>query len=209
MNINEFNQTLQAVDANQLRVLGTLCEKQLNGSKSYPMTINDTRIATNQKSGRNPQMSLDSDDVRDAAKALEARKLITIDRSGRTDRYAHCVTTTLAIDNATISILTAVMLRGPLSIAQIRSATKRFHNFSGNREIEEILSANQLFAIAPRVPGQRGHRYCHTLESQLAGSAANHATAGVGSRFEGVKQDLDQLQTLLEPGKIHVSSNRG
>ena len=208
MNINEFNQILSAVDANQLRILGTLCEKQLNGSKSYPMTVNDARIACNQKSGRNPQMSLDSDDVREAAKALEARKLITIDRSGRTDRYAHCVATTMGIDNATLSILTAVILRGPLSVAQIRSASRRFHPFSGNREIEEVLSANKLFAIAPRVPGQRGHRYTHTLEVQLTGTAANHATAAVGHRFENVRQDLDQLQTLLEPGKVSLTNRR-
>lgn len=204
MNINEFSQALGAVDANQLRLLGTLCEKQLNGSKSYPMTVNDARIACNQKSGRNPQMSLDSDDVREAAKALEARKLITIDRSGRTDRYAHCVATTMGIDNATLSILTAVVLRGPLSVAQIRSASHRFHNFSGHREIEEVLAANKLFAIAPRVPGQRGHRYTHTLEIELAGTAPNHATAGVGRQFEGVRSDLDQLQTLLEPGKTSI-----
>jgi uncharacterized protein YceH (UPF0502 family) len=104
------------------------------------------------------------------AKQLAALNLITIDHSGRTERYAHCANTALGVDRPTLALLTVMLLRGPQSVAQLRSSSKRFHDFSGNREVEQVLAANDLFTIAPRQAGQRGHRYTHTIETRLTPS---------------------------------------
>lgn len=210
MYVSSYNQSLNQLDNHQIRVLGTLCEKQLSGSKSYPLTVNDTRLACNQKSGRHPQMALSAEEIREAAKQLAARQLITIDRSGRTERYAHTLGTTLSVDNATLSILTVVMLRGPLSVALIRSATRRLHPFETNREVEQILGTNRVFAVAPRQPGQRGNRYMQAIEPQLPHPVTEQpvAAAAPGNRMVGVRQDLDQLQTLLEPGRKNAWPER-
>ncbi len=184
------------------RVLGTLCEKQLAGSKSYPLTINDTRIACCQKSGRDPMMTMTNADVRAAAKHLAAQQLITIDHSGRTERYAHCVNTALGIDTPTLAILTVQLLRGPLSVAQLRLSAQRFQPFADNAAVEEILDNNELFCIAERVPGQRGHRYTHTLAQRLAPQPINPAVQpalGRPGNFGSVHSDLNQLRTLLRP----------
>jgi len=185
------------------RVLGTLCEKQLAGSKSYPLTINDTRIACCQKSGRDPMMTMTNVDVRATAKHLAAQQLITIDHSGRTERYAHCVQTALGIDTPTLAILTVQLLRGPLSVAQLRLSAQRFHDFADNEAVEEILNHNDLFCIAERVPGQRGHRYTHNLTPRMLPPQTNPAvqpTLGRPGGFSTVQSDLNQLRTLLRPG---------
>lgn len=213
MSFSESNTTNHGFNDHQARLLGTLCEKQLAGSKSYPLTINDARIACCQKSGRDPMMTMTNQDVRMAARQLAAQNLITIDHSGRTERYAHCVNTTLGIDTPTLALLTVQLLRGALSVAQLRSSSQRFHPFADNREIEQTLSASDLFQIAPRVPGQRGHRYTHAIEAKLTPAeiieqplpGSTHAPG-----LNGVRNDLDQLRLLLRPvaPQSRINSNR-
>ncbi len=202
MSFSESNSINQGFNDHQARVLGTLCEKQLAGSKSYPLTINDTRIACCQKSGRDPMMTMTNHDVRMAARQLAAHNLITIDHSGRTERYAHCVNTTLGIDTPTLALLTVQLLRGALSVAQLRSSSQRFHPFADNLEVEQTLSASDLFRIAPREPAQRGHRYTHALETRLAPADAVEQPLPGSSRapsLNGVRNDLNQLRSLLRP----------
>ncbi len=200
------------LNANHIRVLGTLCEKQLNNSKSYPLTVNDTRLACNQKSGRYPQMSMTNQEVADAARDLAARGLIAIDRSSRTERYAHRLDTVLDLDRSTLAVTTVLMLRGPLSVALIRSATRRLNPFESNQAILEILQASKVFAIAPRRPIQRGHRYTQAIDAVLAEKARSEAPEATrietGDRLHRVERDLNQLHSLLEPGLIVRRDNQ-
>jgi len=208
MDTNQYNNIANTeshtLNENQIRVLGTLCEKQLNKSKSYPLTVNDTRLACNQKSGRQPQMTLTNAEVSEAARVLASRGLITIDRSSRTERYAHKLDSKLKLDRATLAVLTVQMLRGPLSVALIRSATRRLHPFDTNQAILEILQASSVFAIAPRKPVQRGHRYMQNIDAVLAEQSPAPEATRIDSiqRMQKVERDLNQLHTLLEPGLI-------
>lgn len=204
METNQYNQPMNKLTDNQIRVLGTLCEKQLNESKSYPLTVNDTRLACNQKSGRNPQMNLTNSEVAEAARVLAERGLITIDRTSRTERYAHKVDSKLNLDRATLAVLTVQMLRGPLSVALIRSATRRLHPFDSNKIILDIIQASNVFTIAPRKPVQRGHRYMQNIDAVLATQTTAPESTRIDSiqRMQKVERDLNQLHTLLEPGLI-------
>lgn len=213
MTFSEGSTTINGFDQHQARLLGTLCEKQLAGSKSYPLTINDARIACCQKSGRDPMMTMTNHDVRMAARQLAAQNLITIDHSGRTERYAHCVNTTLGIDTPTLALLTVQLLRGALSVAQLRSSSQRFYAFADNREVEQTLNASDLFRIASRVPGQRGHRYTHAVEARLTPAEITEQPLPGSTKapsLNGVRDDLTQLRSLLRPlaPQSRVNSNR-
>jgi len=88
-------------------------------------------------------------------------------------------------------------------VAQLRLSAQRFHDFADNEAVEEILNNNDLFSIAERVPGQRGHRYTHNLSHRLLPQQTNPAvqpTLGRVDGFSTVQSDLNQLRTLLRPG---------
>ena len=50
-----------AINAIEARILGVLIEKQLSTPEYYPLTLNALINACNQKSNRDPVMSLDED----------------------------------------------------------------------------------------------------------------------------------------------------
>lgn len=204
MDVGLYNKALNALSDGEIRLLGTLCEKQLLGSRSYPLTVNDTRLACNQKSGRNPRTSMSSSEIRDAARRLAARELITIDRSGRTERYAHRANERLGIDNSTLALVTVLCLRGPLSVAQAASAASRLHDVGSKREVETMLNTSKMFSIAPRKPGQRGHRYICQIDAAPVKQDPHLTTAIMGNRIAGVRHDHDRVPSLLEPGRINL-----
>jgi uncharacterized protein YceH (UPF0502 family) len=56
--------------ANEARVIGCLMEKSIVTPDQYPLTLNSLTNACNQKSGRNPVMSLDRGTVQRIAHDL-------------------------------------------------------------------------------------------------------------------------------------------
>ena len=59
----------------EVRVLGSLIEKDITTPDYYPMSLNALVNACNQKSNRDPFMQLDENAVRDALAALQERHL--------------------------------------------------------------------------------------------------------------------------------------
>ena len=59
----------------EVRVLGSLIEKDITTPEYYPLSLNALVNACNQKSNRDPVMQLDENAVRDALAALQERHL--------------------------------------------------------------------------------------------------------------------------------------
>src|SRR5579872_1977463 len=59
----------------EARVLGALIEKEVTTPEYYPLSLNALINACNQRSNREPVMSLDEDDVRQALHGLEDQHL--------------------------------------------------------------------------------------------------------------------------------------
>ena len=55
----------------QLRVLGSLIEKEIITPENYPLSLNALLNACNQRSSRDPVLDLDEEQVRQALHALE------------------------------------------------------------------------------------------------------------------------------------------
>src|SRR2546423_1717590 len=64
------------LDANERRVLGVLVEKAKTTSDSYPLSLNALTAGCNQKSSREPVMSLTDLDVEDTLARLQKKGLV-------------------------------------------------------------------------------------------------------------------------------------
>src|SRR4051812_33630569 len=103
---------LSAVEA---RVLGALVEKESTTPEYYPMTLNALVNACNQKSSRDPVMSLDGMQVLAAIARLRDHGVVEErnELGGRAARYGHKFDRLLACSPAERAALCVLFLRGP------------------------------------------------------------------------------------------------
>src|ERR1043166_7403978 len=66
----------------ELRVLGCLMEKQRTTPDQYPLSLNSLRLACNQTSNREPVMTLEEDEVRDAVHSLSRSGWVRLGSGG-------------------------------------------------------------------------------------------------------------------------------
>lgn len=159
----------------ETRVLGVLIEKQLTTPDVYPLTVNSLVAGCNQKTSRDPVISVGENDVQLALDALRAHTLIveSYGASGRVLRYAHNVDRVLHLSAPVVAILAVLMLRGPQTPGELRSNCDRLYRFPDISALEAYLAemsesrANRpvgaLVVQLPRQPGSRENRYAHLL----------------------------------------------
>jgi uncharacterized protein YceH (UPF0502 family) len=172
----------------EVRVLGSLIEKQTTTPEYYPMTLNALVNACNQKSNRDPVVSHSEDTVMVALDTLRAKKLVMelIPSSGsRVHKFEHRIPEHFNFDRRQIAVMCVLMLRGPQTPGELHSRTERLYHFSGLDEVESTLTRlmewepEPLVAKLARIPGTREARYTHLLAGDLAVSRVEaFSTAG-------------------------------
>lgn len=186
------------LDEFQRRVLGALIEKSLAQPDYYPMTLNALVAACNQKSNRNPVMSLDEGTVLEAVEALRERDLaaLVLPATGsRTNRYKHTADTHFGWQRRELAVMAELLLRGPQTPGELRTRCARMAPIDNMEAINIVLDVLQkaeppMVAVMPREPGQSAVRYSHRLypasERPAAGTgdsaAASHAASPPGPR---------------------------
>src|SRR5690242_17398016 len=161
------------LDALEARVIGCLIEKQVTTPDQYPLSLNSLLAACNQKSNRDPVMSLDEPTVQRTLDAL-SRKHLVLERSGfgsRVPKYQHlfCNTEfgTLKFSAQELAIVCELLLRGPQTPGELRSRASRMASFGDVSEVEAALQGLLERESAPlvvrlaREPGRRESRYMH------------------------------------------------
>jgi uncharacterized protein len=170
------------LDPIQLRVLGSLIEKEIATPESYPLSLNALVNACNQRSSRDPVLELTEEDVRQALHALEDLALATPVRDARVPKYEHRIRTVLNLRRDETAILCLLMLRGPQTPGELRSRTDRLFSFDDLAAVQSTLerlaarpaahstpdetapdSTGPLTIMLPRQPGSREARYAHLL----------------------------------------------
>src|SRR5215470_501441 len=111
----------------EARVLGVLVEKALTTPEQYPLTLNAVVNGANQKSNRDPVLELSDDAVSEALDGLIGKELSrkVFPGNSRVDKYCHTGTSTLKIEIAQLALLAELMLRGPQTVAELRSRAER------------------------------------------------------------------------------------
>jgi uncharacterized protein YceH (UPF0502 family) len=155
-------------DAVEIRVLGCLIEKQRTTPDVYPLTLNALRLACNQSTNRDPVVDYDENTIRSGIERLVQRKWATLASwsNRRSMKYRHTLDGALGLDDAEISVLAVMMLRGPQTPGELKTRTERLHGFSEMGEVAatlERLIERGLVMRLDRRPGQREERYAHLL----------------------------------------------
>lgn len=165
------------LDPIQLRVLGSLIEKEITTPENYPLSLNALVNACNQRSSRDPILELTEEDVRQALHALEDLALTTPVRDARVPKYEHRIRTVLNLRRDETAVICLLMLRGPQTPGELRSRSDRLFPFDDLAAVQATLerlasrSASEatpdntgpLTIILPRQPGSREARYAHLL----------------------------------------------
>ncbi len=158
----------------QVRVLGSLIEKERATPDNYPLTMNGLLAACNQTTSRYPVVNLNEPTVESALMNLRAEGLLRVvhSRSNRADRYRHVLDEALELSDAELAVLAVLMLRGPQTAAELRTRTERLQTFADQEEVERVLDAlarrpEPLVARLERTPGQKEARWAHLLGGEI------------------------------------------
>lgn len=159
----------------QVRVLGCLIEKERTTPDSYPLTMNALLAACNQTTNRYPVVSFTEPTVSNALQVLRADNLLRIDysRSNRADKYRQVLDQVLDLDEAEISLLGVLMLRGPQTAAELRSRVERLHAFADQPAVDTVLARlaarpDPLVVRLAPTPGQKEPRWAHLLSGPVS-----------------------------------------
>jgi uncharacterized protein len=153
----------------EARVLAALVEKSITTPQYYPMSVNAVMLAANQKSSRNPVMSLAEGDTGAALNQLEERQFASRDEySGRVVKWRHRFNHQLLLQPGPMALLVTLMLRGPQTLAELRANAAPLGGPADAATTQAALEdlsdrAQPLVVLLPRGAGQKEARYAHTL----------------------------------------------
>jgi uncharacterized protein len=161
-------------------VLGCLIEKQRTTPEQYPLSLNALRLACNQSTNREPVVAYDEPTIREGLDRLSRRGWVRLasGRGSRAVKYRHLFDEALSLDDADLSLLAVLMLRGPQTVAELRTRTERLHPFESAPAVEEALrslAARDLAVELGRRPGEREVRWTQLLGEDAAEPATSAA----------------------------------
>lgn len=160
--------TIRPLTPLEARVLGVLFEKQHTVPDTYPLSLNGLTSGCNQKTARVPLMDVGETDVLAALDGLKHLSLIIESSSSRVPRFEHNLERVLGLPRQAAALLTALLLRGPQTCAELRLSTARLHGFADNSSVEAFLDElaghePPRVVKLPRAPGERESRWAHLL----------------------------------------------
>ena len=186
------------LDPVEIRILGSLAEKQMATPEYYPLTLNALVAACNQKSNREPVMELSDDDVQRALDRLQEEKLVWKVMGGRAVRWEHNMDATLQLDRPSKAVLALLFLRGAQTAGELRGRSDRLHIFESIAEVEETLRRlDPLVSELARRPGQKESRWTHVLSGSVEAGFSPSVPAKAGTSTEQRLQRLEEQVAAL------------
>ena len=157
----------------EVRVLGSLIEKEHTTPEYYPLTLNSLVNACNQKSNREPVTSYDEQIVEKALATLRdkqfARRVTGTDM--RVPKYKQIFSEEMKLTVDEIAIMCILLLRGPQTVGEIKVRTARIFNFDSLINVEETLdrlAARESPFVMKLIKqaGMKESRYSHLLSGE-------------------------------------------
>ena len=194
---------------NEVRVLGSLIEKELTTPEYYPLSLNSLTNACNQKSNRDPVMALTEEDVVRALDSLRFKQLVVLSaEGGRVPKYRHLLAEKLGLMPAELAIVCELLLRGPQTVGELRTRGERMHPFGDLAAVEEVLQElmvreKPLVALMPRQPGRKEGRYaqlfsgmpqCPEESSEARPEAARQRVVAENERIAKLEEEVAALR---------------
>ena len=196
---------MDLLDPAEVRVLGSLIEKEATTPEYYPLSLNALVNACNQKSNRDPVVDYDEDTVSDALHRLRDKKFaLMVTGSGRVNKYAQRISETLNLGRREVAILCALFLRGPQTLGEIKDSSERLYSFADLEETERVLEklftwpGDPLAKKLSKFAGQKEARYAHLLSGEPTAPAFEDGALPVKpTRVAELEQEVQQLRLDL------------
>ncbi len=210
--------SLRALSLLEARVLGVLIEKAHTVPDSYPLSLNSLTLGCNQKTAREPVLNAAESEVQDAVLALKALHLVFEASGSRVTRYEHNAVRALALPSASVALLATLVLRGPQTVSELRTASERLHRFADLSSVEGFLDelaarpdekGGALVVKLPRAPGAREPRWAHLISGPIDTSAmpvasdsadfvATSELVALKAQQGAMQAELTELRGLVE-----------
>jgi uncharacterized protein YceH (UPF0502 family) len=199
-------------DAVEIRVLGCLIEKQRTTPDTYPLSLNSLRLACNQSTNREPVVDYEEQEVVEALRRLALRgwTRLASGAGSRARKYRQMLDDAFGLDDAEISLLAVLMLRGPQTPGELKQRGQRLHDFAGlgavHETLERLVERGQV-ARHERRPGQKEDRY----EQLLGGADAERPepSEGEGAESPPAAEQLTPAEDRLTRLEREVAELRG
>jgi uncharacterized protein YceH (UPF0502 family) len=156
---------IRPLDANERRVLGVLIEKGKTTPDQYPLSLNALVTGCNQKSNRDPVMTLDEEQVTRAIASLQASGAVAeVFGSGRIPRYRHLAYEWLGVGKEELAIVGELLLRGEQTEGDLRGRASRMDPIPDLDELRRHLDALAARGLVVWLsPPGRGRMLTHGL----------------------------------------------
>ncbi|MCC2618107.1 DUF480 domain-containing protein [Aestuariibacter halophilus] len=187
------------------RIIGVMLEKQTTTPDQYPLSLNGLTTGCNQKSNREPVMSLSEGEVQDALDSLRDKKQIREETGfgSRVVKYQQRFCNTefgdLKLTEQQRAIVCLLLLRGPQTPGELRTRCQRMAEFTSVAEVEKALDGLQhmpdpVVVCLAREPGKRESRYAHCFADTAAQVAAPQAAMPSANDESSDQQRIDALE---------------
>lgn len=211
------------LNAREARVIGCLIEKSIVTPDQYPLTLNALTNACNQKSSRDPVMSLTQGEVQHTVRGLQDKHFVRAEENfkRRVEKYSQRFCNTrysdLQFDDAELAAVCLLLLRGSQTPGELRARSGRLHAFEDNAEVVQALGrlmereGGPLVVRLPRLPGRKDSEYMHlfsgavdvdTLASEveqkkISSTRERHSTSELLQRIEQLEAEVAAIREKL------------
>lgn len=210
--------------ANEVRVIGCLMEKSVVTPDQYPLTLNALTNACNQKSSRDPVMSLPPGIVQRTVRDLEAKHLVRIEENFKrgvekySQRFCNTRYSDLHFDEAQYAIVCLLLLRGAQTPGELRARSGRLHTFADNAAVSAVLTGlieregEPLITRLERAPGRKDPEYMHLFSGAVngqprqagvpsGGAPRETSVAKLAERLAALEAEVAELRRRLDSGR--------
>src|SRR5258706_10893966 len=184
----------------EVRVVGSLIEKDITTPEYCPLSLNALVNACNQKRNRDPVMQLNEDAVRAGLEGLQEQRMAGPARGAdsRVTKYEQRLQEVFNFTRPEIAVLCVLLLRGPQTPGELRGRAERLHRFEALEDVQAALQKlmqrePRLARVLPRQPGTKESRYAHLLAGDVV---EEEAPVQAGAALERNPANTERIARL-------------
>lgn len=200
----------------EARILGSLVEKSLTTPELYPLTFNSLLNACNQKTSREPVMSLDVETLGKGIEGLIEKALISRfgEAGARVPKLKHYIDKLTGPDERVVGALCVLLLRGAQTAGEIKNRSERLCKFESTAEVDALLQElmakpEPFIARLPRAPGQKEARYMQLFTGPAPEGSNQPLSAPAPSGGSASEERIVALEKRVEDLEAAVKALTG
>lgn len=193
----------------EARVLGCLLEKQRTVPDQYPLTLNVLASACNQSQSRDPVMHLSDHEIEAAITTMKAdglTRLVHPSHGRSATRYRQVADEHWSLEPDAAAVIAVLLLRGPQTVAELRSRTERLHPFDSLDDVQTVLeqlAGAEMARMLERQPGQKELRWQQLVAEEAEQAAvprsfvASPSSVAAAGAVEALSAKVEALESRI------------